>query len=224
MPYTPTEWVDEVPTGTVKYEIVDDVNGVIAESATIQIVTPVTAGTPINATNLNKLEAAMESAVAQVDETNALVVLAETAATSAQTAAENAELAALDAAAQLKYHVFEAQIVPDFLGVTTLNGIYNFYIPSFMNGMNLTRAIAMVETPGTTNPTTIQVRNLTKYPSNDALSTAISIASGASKATVGTVNTLYDDVSTDDKIKIYVTGVSTTNPKGLTVILEFRKP
>ena len=86
------------------------------------------------------------------------------------------------------------------------------------------RAQAMVLTAGTTGATTIQIRNLTKYPSNDALSGAISIASGGTIGTVGTIDTARDDVSTNDKIKISVTAASTTKAKGLFVILEFALP
>lgn len=99
-----------------------------------------------------------------------------------------------------------------------------FFIPSSMNNMVLSRAQAFVLTAGTTNPTTVQVRNLTKYASNDALSTAISIASGGTVGTPGTVNTSYDDISTNDKIKISVPSVSTTKPYGLVVILEYVMP
>lgn len=45
-----------------------------------------------------------------------------------------------------------------------------------MNGMNLVRANAVVNTAGTTNATTIDIYNVTD--SHDMLSTAISIASG----------------------------------------------
>lgn len=117
----------------------------------------------------------------------------------------------------------QLQIVADGLDVDTASLGY-FFIPSTMDGMNLVRATAYVETAGTTNATTVQVRNMTKYSSNDALSTAISIASGGTSATAGTVNTSYDDVSTNDKIKVYVTGASTTKPKGLYVVLEYQLP
>lgn len=63
MSYTPTEWVDEIPASTpVKYIITDDTDGVIAESATIETVTSITAGTALNAANLNKLEEGLEAA------------------------------------------------------------------------------------------------------------------------------------------------------------------
>lgn len=118
----------------------------------------------------------------------------------------------------------QIQLVADATDVDTTSGVTYFKIPQCLNGMNLVRAQAFVTTAGTTNATTIQVRNLTKYSSNDALSTAISIASGGTTGTAGTVSTSYDDVATDDNIKIYVTGQSTTKPKGLYVVLEFQLP
>ena len=107
--------------------------------------------------------------------------------------------------------------------VTTGDGkLYLPPIPAFMNGMNLIRAQACVITAGTTNATTIDIYNVTD--SQDMLSVAISIASGATVGTVGTINTSYDDVATNDVIRVDVTSVSTTAPKGLIVTLEFRLP
>jgi hypothetical protein len=119
---------------------------------------------------------------------------------------------------------FEVQIVEPATDVDTTSGVYFARIPQAMNGMNLIRAQAFTNTAGTTNATTVQVRNMTKYASNDALSTAISIASGNTVGTAGTVNTSYDDVATDDLIKIYVTAQSTTKPKGLLAVLEYQLP
>lgn len=116
------------------------------------------------------------------------------------------------------------QLVADATDVDTTSGVAYFNVPQAMNGMNLTRAIAYVTTAGTTNATTVQIRNMTKYASNDALSAAISIAGGGTVGTAGTVNASYDDVSTNDLIKIYVTGQSTTKPKGLRVVLEYQLP
>ncbi len=120
--------------------------------------------------------------------------------------------------------VIELQLVADGTDVDTTSGIAYFRVPQALNGMNLIRAQADVTTAGTTNATTIQVRNMTKYSSNDALSTAISIASAGTLGTAGTVNTSYDDVATDDLIKVYVTAQSTTKPKGLRVWLEYQLP
>lgn len=117
--------------------------------------------------------------------------------------------------------IVELQIVAIATDTDTTSGIGYFNIPYAFNGMNLVRAQAYVDTAGTTNATTIQVRNMTKYASNDALSSAISIASGGTVGTAGTVDTSYDDVATNDLLKIYVTGQSTTKPKGLRVCLEY---
>jgi hypothetical protein len=54
------------------------------------------------------------------------------------------------------------------------------------------------------------------------LSTAISIASGDTVWTAGTVDASYDDIATNDILRIDVTTMSTTAPKGLMVVLEFR--
>lgn len=108
--------------------------------------------------------------------------------------------------------------------VDTSVGIYYFSAMSLLNGMNLVRAYARVGTAGITGATTIQVRNMTKYSVNDCLSNAMSIASTATTSTAGDVNTSYDDIATNDLIKIYVTANSTTKPRGLQVILEYRMP
>ncbi len=63
MPYTKQTWTDEVPSVTpVKFQIVDDVAGQIASSATIEIVTPVTPGSPLNAAHFNYMETGIETA------------------------------------------------------------------------------------------------------------------------------------------------------------------
>ena len=54
--YEPTVWVNETPQTTpIKYKITDDSAGVVAASAKIELVTPVTPGTPVDATRLNKI-------------------------------------------------------------------------------------------------------------------------------------------------------------------------
>lgn len=63
MPYTPTTWTDEVPASTpVKYTISQTAPGDIAASAEIALFTSVTAGTPVNAVNMNKIEAGVQTA------------------------------------------------------------------------------------------------------------------------------------------------------------------
>lgn len=106
--------------------------------------------------------------------------------------------------------------------VTTGDGKAYITIPACANGMNLIRAQATVVTAGTTNATTVMVRNKTQAV--DMLSGAISIASAGTVGTVGTIDTANDDVATDDVIGIDVDSVSTTAPKGLMAILEFQLP
>ena len=64
MAYIPTVWADEIPDSSpVKYKITDDVGGELAGSAEIELVTDVTAGTPLNAANLNKMETGIAGAI-----------------------------------------------------------------------------------------------------------------------------------------------------------------
>ena len=106
--------------------------------------------------------------------------------------------------------------------LSVADGKMFFMIPPALNGMNLVSANAAVNTAGTTNATTIDIYNVTD--SQDMLSGAISIASGGTVGTAGTVNGTYDDVATNDILRVDVTTMSTTAPKGLMVILEFRLP
>ena len=102
------------------------------------------------------------------------------------------------------------------------DGKADIIIPAALNGMNLVRAQAEVITAGTTNATTVAIYNATD--SQEMLSANISIASGATVGTPGTINTSYDDVVTNDRLRIDVDAVSTTAPLGLLVILEFQLP
>lgn len=57
MTYSPTTWSDEVPnTSPVKYTIRNSSGVIIYDDVRIDIKTTVTAGTPVNAANLNKIE------------------------------------------------------------------------------------------------------------------------------------------------------------------------
>lgn len=119
------------------------------------------------------------------------------------------------------------QIVAPSTTVDTVSGLFYLRAPSEINGMNLYRAQAFVNTAsasGTSASMTVQVRNMTKYSSNDALSTPVIISSGCLVGIVGVINTSYDDVSTDDQIKIYVSDVSSGSPKGLQTVLEWAYP
>jgi len=106
--------------------------------------------------------------------------------------------------------------------VATGDGKVYITIPEALNGMDLIRAQATVVTAGTTNATTVMIHNVTDAV--DMLSGAISIASGGTVGTVGTINTSNDSVATNDILRVDVDSVSTTAPKGLMVILEFRLP
>jgi hypothetical protein len=60
------------------------------------------------------------------------------------------------------------------------------------------------------------------------LSTKLTIDSGETgsdtAATPAVINTSYDDVATNDLLRIDIDAISTTAPKGLIVTLEFRLP
>lgn len=62
MAYTPTNWENEIPLSPPKYRIVDDFAGEIATSAEIELVTEVSPGTPLNASNMNKIEQGIKDA------------------------------------------------------------------------------------------------------------------------------------------------------------------
>lgn len=114
------------------------------------------------------------------------------------------------------------QVTDGTADVATGDGKAYFTIPESLNGMNLVRAQATVVTAGTTGASTIMIHNKTN--TQDMLSGAISIASAGTVGTVGTVNGSFDDVATNDVIRIDVDSVSTTAPKGLVVVLEFQLP
>ncbi len=108
----------------------------------------------------------------------------------------------------------------------TGNGKYYFHVPASMNGMNLVTAHAEVITAGTTNTTNIQIHNATD--GQDMLSTGLTIDStetgSDTAATPAVINASYDDVATNDVIRIDVDQVSSTAAKGLLITMEFRLP
>ncbi len=198
--------------------VIYDATQVVFQLVSTGAINPATAYEPASADFTGKVSAASDTAAGKVE----LATIAETTTGTDATRAVTPD----GLAGSSIFGVKAAQIiiVADGTDVDTTSGVGYFKIPAALNGMNLIRAQAFVTTAGTTNATTIQVRNLTKYSANDALSSAISIASGATAGTAGTVNTSYDDVATDDNIKIYVTAQSTTKPKGLYVVLEYQLP
>jgi hypothetical protein len=68
MPYIPTEWEDEILASVpAKYRIVA-ADGTILNDAVIELLTEVTPGTSMNAANFNKLESAIQQAVALAEQ------------------------------------------------------------------------------------------------------------------------------------------------------------
>jgi len=119
--------------------------------------------------------------------------------------------------------------VIQIVGITTAvldTDAFYLRIPSELDGLNLYRAQGFVNTATSASysDALIQVRNLTKYPVNDALSGSIVIPAGNVVGTPGTVDTNYDDVSTDDQVKIYVHSGASGSPLGLQVVLEYVYP
>jgi len=110
--------------------------------------------------------------------------------------------------------------------VTTGDGAYYLVVPSSMAGMNLVEVAARVITAGTTGTTDVQIHNVTD--AQDMLSTKLTIdsaeTSSATAATAAVINASYDDVTTEDLIRIDVDATSTTKAKGLIVTLIFRLP
>ena len=171
----------------------------------------------------NRTIAQVKTDLAASTSTAGVVELADSTEVTAGAASTAITPVALKASTLYGTKSVQVQVTATATDVTTGDIAY-FYAPASLNGMNLVRATAMVATAGTTNATTVQVRNLTAHSANDALSTAISIASAGVVATAGTVDATYDSCATDDRWKISVPSVSTTAPKGLWVVLEFRLP
>lgn len=108
--------------------------------------------------------------------------------------------------------------------VAVADGKMAFTVPAFMNGMNLVDVVASVHTKGVTDTTDIQIRRRRAGVEADMLSTKITIADEyfASDEVIDTDN---DDIATGDQIYRDVDAVhSGTAPKGLSLVLTFRKP
>jgi hypothetical protein len=117
-------------------------------------------------------------------------------------------------------------VVDPATNTATGDGKAFFRVPSVMNGWNLVGVNATVYTAGTTNTTTVQIRNITQTA--DMLSTAMTIDSGevdtSTAATPPVIDTNNDDVATGDRIAIDVDAISTTPAKGLYCELIFQLP
>lgn len=105
--------------------------------------------------------------------------------------------------------------------IVTGDGTIGVAIPTSLNGMNLTAALARIYTLGSSGTTTIQVRRRRGATSADMLSTGITVSYNEYYAADGVINTSNDDVATGDMIFIDVDTVASGSPKGLSVILTF---
>lgn len=108
--------------------------------------------------------------------------------------------------------------------VATGDGKVAFTVPLSMNGMNLVDALASVHTQGITGTTDVLVRRRRAGSDAEMLSTEITI--GAEYfASDGVIDGTKDDIATGDQLFVDVDAVhSGTAPKGLSVVLTFRKP
>ena len=108
----------------------------------------------------------------------------------------------------------------------TADGIFYFHIPASLNGMNLVSVHGLVVTAGTTGTTDWQLYNLTD--SQDMLSTKLTIdtteTGSNTAATPAVINTSYDDVATNDVIRLDCDAISTTAAKGTIISLSFQLP
>ena len=120
------------------------------------------------------------------------------------------------------------QAVPiDWTATTTVaDGIHYLHIPAELNGMNLVAVHAEVITAGTTGLSTWQIHNLTD--TQDILSTKLTIDStetgSDTAATPAVINTSYDDVATNDLLRIDCDVIQTTAAKGTLITLTFALP
>lgn len=118
------------------------------------------------------------------------------------------------------------QITDASTDATTGDGKAVLNIPSNLNGYNLNAVGATVTTAPVGSTISIQIHNATD--TQDMLSTALTIdaseTSSATAATPAVINTSFDDVATDDIIRIDVDQVgSSTAGAGLVVRMEFTK-
>jgi hypothetical protein len=116
--------------------------------------------------------------------------------------------------------------VVDYLtNVAVANGVGYIHISPRLAGKNLTYVHTRVITAGTTNLTSVQVQRTRSGTTVAMLSTVASIDStetgSNTAATPPVINAANDDVLENDLLRIDVTAVQTTAPKGLIVTLGF---
>lgn len=131
---------------------------------------------------------------------------------------------------------FEVPVFDFTVDVATGNGKAYFIVTDRFNGMNLTAVNLQVITAGTTGATSVQVTRCAAAASGNAcsgttasmLTTVVSVDSGENSsdtaATAAVIDTSNDDVATAQVIRIDVTAVSTTAPKGMILTLTFARP
>lgn len=110
---------------------------------------------------------------------------------------------------------------------TTGDGKAFVHIPPALNGKNLVYVHGFNSTAGAgTGKTKVQIHNVTD--TQDMLSTILSIDVGEKGSdtaeTASVINTTYDDVSTNDLLRIDVDNISSTAGKGTTVTMGFKLP
>lgn len=123
--------------------------------------------------------------------------------------------------------IIKLTLVASGATVTTGSG-KNFYgIPATMSGYKLFNAEAFVGVTGTTNATTVQVRDLGKA-SRKFFSTPVNVDStkysSIGSSTPFVITTANSDVSGGDVLAFDIPAVSTTAPKVLMIYLYFYKP
>lgn len=130
------------------------------------------------------------------------------------------------AGSNLGIRYFEFELFGYTTDCETGNGKAYMHIPPGLNGMNLTYVHAQNTTAGTTNTMDIQVANVTD--TTDMLSTKLTIDSGETGSddadAAAVISGSYDDVATNDWLRIDVDAIHSTAAKGCTVTLGFSLP
>lgn len=103
-----------------------------------------------------------------------------------------------------------------------------FPIPSSLDGMDLVEVAFVVRTAGETGTTDVQIMRTREGTTVDMLSTIATIDSTKISSNTASTPLVIDDekdeVATDDILTFGVDAVSTTEPKGLVAVLQFRAP
>lgn len=124
-----------------------------------------------------------------------------------------------------RYTSISILVVAGDTDVTTGDGKFYFTIPAELDGALITAVHARAVTAGTTGTMDIQLHNVTD--AQDILSTKLTVDStetgSDTAATPAVINPSYDDVSTNDLIRVDIDAVPTTKPKGLILRIQFAR-